>query len=117
MLAKLIDRRYPAHGAEHLAQLLCAQATLARQASQCVVELDAVRWLHPTVDAFVEPAWHDNRCEGATVHPPLAAEQEFAAIERNGLTVGQALAWAQTFPVPIHLYLYAHAALPLAQNA
>lgn len=60
------------------------------------------RWKR--VNAIVEPTWHDNGASDADEAEPIS--DEFDYDERSGISLAETIAWAQTFPFAVTLYLY-----------
>ena len=60
------------------------------------------RW--KSVNAIAEPTWHDNAAPDSDETGPVHGESEHE--ERKQLSVADAIAWAQTLPFPVTLYLY-----------
>jgi hypothetical protein len=60
------------------------------------------RWKR--INAVVEPTWHDNTASDADKAEPAAHELDYD--ERNGISLAEAIAWAQTLPFPATLHLY-----------
>ena len=60
------------------------------------------RW--KCINAIVEPTWHDNSCTDTDFAEQHPAEIEYE--EREGMSVAEAVNWAQAFSFPVTLYLY-----------
>lgn len=59
------------------------------------------RW--KCVNAIIEPAWHDNKCRDADQAEPVLGELDYD--ERPGLSVNDAIEWANHLPFLVTLYL------------
>jgi hypothetical protein len=60
------------------------------------------RWMR--VDAIVEPTWHDNRCKDSDQAPKN--ESEISYDERNGISLSDAIKWAENIGISVTLYIY-----------
>ena len=61
-----------------------------------------------SIDAVVEPCSNDNGIPGATKFPDEAEFTPTNYGDLNGVSVKEAVEWANTFEVPVTLYLYDH---------
>lgn len=61
------------------------------------------RWAN--VHAIIEPAWHDNSVSGADEVPPANPEADVTFDERHGISVREAIIWANSQISPVTLYL------------
>jgi hypothetical protein len=59
-----------------------------------------------TVLAIVEPTHHDNSCAGADQSEAGPASDRFIYAERCGISVSNAVRWADGFESQVTLYLY-----------
>jgi hypothetical protein len=59
------------------------------------------RWKR--VNAVVEPAWHDNKCQDPDQATPAVGELDYE--EKAGISVKEAIAWAEDLPYSVTLYL------------
>ena len=64
----------------------------------------AHRWL--AVDAVAEATWHDNSAPGTPEHDNADPTSGDTFEWRTGLSVAEAVVWAQTFSDEVTLYLY-----------
>lgn len=61
------------------------------------------RW--EIVNAVVESVWHDNSCtDSDQAKPDLAREVTYE--DRRGISLREAVVWAQTFDADVTLYIY-----------
>jgi hypothetical protein len=60
------------------------------------------RWKR--VDAIIEPTWHDNAC--ADSDQATKDDREPIYDERKGISLADAVTWAQALPLEVTLYLY-----------
>ena len=60
------------------------------------------RWKR--INAIIEPVWHDNACADADQAPEEDGDVFYE--EREGISVADAIAWANAFSTPVTLYLY-----------
>ena len=60
------------------------------------------RWKR--VNAIVEPTWHDNTCTDTDAAERHSGEIEYD--EREGISLAEAVNWAQSFAFPVTLYVY-----------
>jgi hypothetical protein len=59
------------------------------------------RWEH--INAVAEPTWHDNQCPDADQTTPT--KNELAYEERAGISVKEAIEWANNLTYSVTLYL------------
>jgi hypothetical protein len=59
------------------------------------------RWKH--VNVVAEPAWHDNKCRDADQAEPAVGELDYE--EQAGISVNDAIKWANELPFFVTLYL------------
>ena len=60
------------------------------------------RWRR--IDAIIEATSHDNSCADSDQHPP--SDNDVVYSERKGISLREAIAWANEHPSPVTLYLY-----------
>jgi hypothetical protein len=60
------------------------------------------RWVR--INAIIEPTWHDNDCKDSD----QAEKDDDAAIyeQRLGVSLAEAVEWANAKPYPVTLFLY-----------
>jgi hypothetical protein len=60
------------------------------------------RWKR--INAIIEPTWHDNSCKDSDE----AEEDSDADVyeQREGISLAEAIEWANTKPYPVTLFLY-----------
>jgi len=68
-----------------------------------IIDNRRLRYRWKQINAVAEPTWHDNRCPDADLATPT--EDELAYEERVGLSVNEAIKWANDFPYSVTLYL------------
>ncbi|MGH7044993.1 MAG: hypothetical protein ACREE2_01215 [Stellaceae bacterium] len=68
-----------------------------------VIDNRKSRYRWKRINAIVEPAWHDNKCEDADQADPAQGELDYE--ERNKLPVSEAIQWADELPYLVTLYL------------
>jgi hypothetical protein len=62
------------------------------------------RWRR--VNAIVEATWHDNSVADSDQAEVVRDDREVVYQERNGVSLAEAVAWANAQPCPVTLYLY-----------
>lgn len=72
------------------------------------------RWAK--VHAIIEAAWHDNSVSGADEVPPANLETEVTFDERYGISVREAIIWANSQNCPVTLYLRDDQAVPQSSD-
>ena len=68
-----------------------------------VIDNRKLRYRWKRVNAIAEPAWHDNKCPNADQAEPVAGELDYD--ERNGISVNDAIKWAEGSQYLVTLYL------------
>ena len=56
------------------------------------------------INAIVEPTWHDNSCQDSDQAERAMGEIEYD--QREGVSVADAVQWANAMPFPVTLFLY-----------
>mgnify|MGYP001212179011 CR=1 FL=1 len=69
------------------------------------------RWA--SIEAVVEPTFHDNSVADADQAP---SEQTYLCEMRDGISLAEAISWANSFDCPTTLYLYDDGAAPLTAD-
>lgn len=62
------------------------------------------RWAK--INAIIEATWHDNTALDADVAPLALAEDEVTYDQREGISLHEAIRWANAQRCPVTLYLY-----------
>jgi hypothetical protein len=60
------------------------------------------RWAR--VDVVVEPTWHDNTCRDSD--QAVRDDREPVYDAQSGVSLADAIDWAQALPLPMTLYIY-----------
>jgi hypothetical protein len=60
------------------------------------------RWKR--INAVVEPTWHDNKVTNSDRAEPATNESDYD--ERSGISLAEAVVWAQGLPYPLTIHLY-----------
>jgi hypothetical protein len=60
------------------------------------------RWR--SIDAVIEPAWHDNKCGDSDQAEPCIIESEYN--KKNNISVSDAISWALEVKYDVTLFLY-----------
>lgn len=68
-----------------------------------VIDNRRLRYRWKRVNAVSEPTWHDNKCPDADQAHPGLGEVDYE--ERNGVSVSEAIRWADELPYVVTLYL------------
>ena len=58
------------------------------------------------INAIVEAAWHDNAVQDADQAPEATAGTEVVYDQREGVSLNEAINWANAQTCPVTLYLY-----------
>lgn len=61
------------------------------------------RWAN--INAIIENAWHDNGCDDAD-QAERSDANNITYAERRGVTLHEAIVWAENTPASVTLYLY-----------
>ena len=72
------------------------------------------RWMQ--VDAVIEPTWQDNSCKDADRCDPAGWDGASVYEGRKGVSIAEAVAWANGAGYPVTLYLYDAGTLDDADN-
>ncbi|WP_426025488.1 hypothetical protein [Brevundimonas sp. TSRC1-1] len=74
-----------------------------------------------SVDAVAEATWHDNAPVGTQHHDNADFDKRDASNEtmayRSGISVAEAVIWAQQFPDEVTLYLYDKGSWPAGSDS
>jgi hypothetical protein len=62
------------------------------------------RWKR--VNAIMEATWHDNTCKDTDIAEPVSADIEITYEQREGISLAEAIVWANAERCPVTLYLY-----------
>lgn len=62
------------------------------------------RWA--SINAIIEAAWHDNSVADTDIAPGASLEDEVTYEQREGLSLHEAINWANNQACPVTLYLY-----------
>ncbi len=62
------------------------------------------RWAK--VNAIIEATWHDNTAADTDIAPIVRPQDEVTYDQREGISVNEAVNWANTQSCPVTLYLY-----------
>ena len=68
-----------------------------------VIDNRKFRYRWQRINAVAEPTWHDNRCPDAD--QATRTEDELAYEERAGISVNEAIKWANELAYSVTLYL------------
>lgn len=68
-----------------------------------VIDNRSLRYRWNRVNAVAEPTWHDNKCPDADQAKPTEDEVDYE--ERAGISVNEAIKWADDLPYSVTLYL------------
>jgi hypothetical protein len=62
------------------------------------------RWTK--INAIIEATWHDNTVKDTDLAPSVPAADEITYEEREGISLHDAINWANNQSCPVTLYLY-----------
>ncbi|MDB5440873.1 MAG: hypothetical protein JWM33_3300 [Caulobacteraceae bacterium] len=62
------------------------------------------RWA--SINAIIEATWHDNSVADTDIAPSAPVENEVTYEQREGISLHEAISWANNQSCPVTLYLY-----------
>jgi hypothetical protein len=71
-----------------------------------VVDLRERRYRWAKINAIIEATWHDNTCKDTDTAPVVRDEDEVTYDEKEGISLHEAINWANRQSCPVTLYLY-----------